>query len=157
MKHLFIDMDGTILPIVGFNGKITIENWDIDGLFNRNEPIYENIEAIEQMFAREDYTYHILSAVPTVRAIREKEEWLNQYYPLGNRHYVEFQRQTKGSFIYQYCRQNNINTEDCTLVDDELHNLIDVEKYGVKAIHISYVLSEKNAKTKCKKSSKRRI
>lgn len=154
MKHLFIDMDGTILPIVGHNGKITIEDWNIEGLFDRSEPIYDNIEAIEQMFAREDYTYHILTAVPSISAIREKEAWLNRYFPIGKRHYVEFQRQTKGSYIYQWCIQNNVNTDDCTLIDDELHNLIDVEKYDVKAIHISYVLSEKgkNAKKKCKKN-----
>ena len=28
MKHLFIDMDGTIVQLAGFDGKINVSNYD---------------------------------------------------------------------------------------------------------------------------------
>lgn len=159
MKHLFIDMDGTILPIVGYQGRITIADWNIKNLFNRHEPMYNNIEAIEQMFPQTEYEYHILTAVPTIEAIQEKEEWLNKYLPIKNRHYVVYQEQKKGDYIKSYCENNNIDPSNCTLVDDELHNLISVEEHGITAIHISYVLSEreKYGKQKCKRRNKKTI
>jgi len=139
MKHLFIDIDGVLVPLRGPDGRLTINDWNVSGLFNRHDPIMYNIKAITELLPMSEYTYHILSAVPTLHAIQEKEQWLDKYFNCKSRHYIEYLKQTKGELIYLQYILKGIAPTDCLLIDDELHNLINVETYGISAMHISYL------------------
>ena len=144
MKHLFIDMDGTIVQLAGFDGKINVSSYDEPDFFNHWEPINYMIEAIKEVFDPCRYTYHILSASPDIKGIMEKNRWLDKYYNVPDefRHFIIWKKEDKGEFIKKYCIDKGIDFYYCYLVDDDINNLISAELVGVNAYHTSRVLSE---------------
>lgn len=144
MKHLFIDMDGTIVQLAGFDGKVNVLNYDEPNFFNHWEPIRYMIEALWYVFDKEEFVWHILSASPNDKGIIEKNVWLDKHFHFcgNNRHFIIWKQEDKGEFIAKYCADNDIDPSDCYLVDDDINNLISAELIGANAYHTSRVLSE---------------
>lgn len=143
-KHIFIDMDGTIVPLIGDNGKVTQDNFSKDNFFDKELPLRTVIEALYNVFPSSEYIYHILSASPDTKGVTEKNRWLDKWFPVkdSNRHFVIWKQETKGQFLNKYCALKDIDIHECVLIDDDINNLIDVESYGVVSYHVSRLLSE---------------
>lgn len=143
-KHVFIDMDGTIVEIIGVDGKVSVKDFRIPGFFNRNRPNTYFMSCLKKVFPESEYEYHILSASPTQMGIIEKDKWLDKYFAIddANRHFIFWKLEKKNKFILKWCIKNGVQPEDCILVDDELQNLIECEWFGIVARHTSWVMCE---------------
>lgn len=102
------------------------------------------MQAILDLYSTEEYVYHILSASPGSQGDLEKTDWLDFYFPVPyqNRHFVRYPGENKAGFIEQYCKQNNINIQDCSLLDDTQRHLKEAEEIGVNAVHPAHLICE---------------
>ena len=84
MKHIFIDMDGTIAEYKGPNDKIIIEDYSkVFNMYISKRPVKIVLDAIKKLYENDEY--YIISAAPNERAIQEKDEWLDKYFPVKKR------------------------------------------------------------------------
>jgi hypothetical protein len=147
MKHLFIDMDGVIADYVNINtNKAIINDYNVPGIFLQKEPCQTMIKSIINLFPKEKYCYHILSASPTEMGIEEKNQWLDKYFNIEDRYFVKYPDESKAKFISEWCYLGNVNIEDCYLIDDTQRHLKEFELVGGNPIHPIHilVLNERN-------------
>lgn len=144
-KILWIDLDGTMNAFIDpLENRVIINDWTIPGRFINKKPIYIVFKAILQILNPKEYEYHILSQAPNGQSILEKDDWLDNYFPVPykNRHYIEFPHNNdKSGFIYNYCKDKNIPIENCTILEDTHKHLFDCEAIGMRALHISALIS----------------
>ena len=146
-KHLFIDMDGTITVFENDRGKIKT-NLDefTEKFFKTRKPCDIMILAIENVFDKSEWEYHILSNSPSKECTKGKNEWLDRYFPikLEYRHFLEGDkngcRELKSNAIVDWCFEHDVELKDVAFVDDEYKNLVDVECIHVASWHPSKVL-----------------
>lgn len=141
-KHVFIDMDGTIACFNSPENNVIISDWGVEGLFIKREPIQIVINGINQIFKSDEK--YILSAYPHEVSKKEKDEWLDKYFPLEShrRFYVPFPDGSKADFIMSFCIGKNIKPSDCILIDDEFKHLAEAEKLGIESWHVSRLICE---------------
>lgn len=141
MKHLFIDMDGVIADYVNIlTNKAIINDYNTPGIFLNKLPCKTMINGITNLFDKDYYVYHILSASPTEMGIAEKEIWLDKYFNIDNRHFVAYPDESKADFIVNWCSLNNVNITDCYLIDDAQRHLKEFELIGGNPIHPIHIL-----------------
>lgn len=142
MKNIFIDMDGVLADYIGPDGKVTMHDFNIPGFFFNKKPNNIIINAIFSIYPTKKYEYYILSACPTRVGIREKNEWLDKYFPVKyeNRYFVKYPGEDKAKSIKDICNKRNLELQSCLLIDDTHKHLCDVELIGVNAQHPANLL-----------------
>lgn len=138
MKYLFIDMDATICDFGVGDGRVIVSDFTNEkGFFLNKSPIKIVLKAIEVLFPRSKYEYHILSASPTEMGVEEKEVWLdkNFFIEKEKRHFVRYPDESKAVYIQNFCLKHNINPVDCVLLDDTQRHLEEAEGVGVYVMH----------------------
>lgn len=142
MKHIFIDMDGTIAEYKGPNDKIIIEDYSkVFNMYISKRPVKIVLDAIKKLYENDEY--YIISAAPNERAIQEKDEWLDKYFPVKkeNRYYIKYPVTDKASELEKILEKLNLNYEDVVLIDDHHDILKKVERMGIQVYHPSRIIS----------------
>lgn len=114
MKRLYLDMDGTIADLYRIDGWLERLESSDSNLFIECKPIITQAQLFE-VFPSNEYDISILSMTPkgcsdsyATDVIRQKNEWLDEYFPdLKKRIYKK----------YSY-NKNLKNSENSILVDD---------------------------------------
>ena len=139
MKHVAIDMDGVLCEYYHKKGSMNTTNFDIEGFFYERKPLNIVINAIKALF--KDRHLFILSASPTEMAIKEKNAWLDEYFPIEERYFINFPDGCKAQFLIDYAEKHNIPRNEILLIDDNHEILRKVEKAGFKVMHISRLIT----------------
>jgi hypothetical protein len=131
---IFIDMDGLVASYMG-----DMNNPDFsEGFFYNKKPIYHNIKAIYTIFG--DCPMAILSASPHETGIKEKNIWLNEHFPIKERHFIKYPDGCKAQFLIDYAEKHNIPRNEILLIDDDLSILRKVQGAGFQVWHPSTLL-----------------
>lgn len=72
--------------------------------------------------------------------MRDKEIWLDKYYPVIKDRLLVYEDKSKADTILQYCKEHGINVNDIVYVDDVIPFLREAERKGIKSFHISSFL-----------------
>ena len=143
VKHLLIDMDGTIAAYSSKSGKINISEFGI-GFFINKQPVKAILKAIYEEFPSSEYNYTILSHSPHTEANIEKSAWLVKYFnrPIYRTIFVKYPSENKEDYVNQYIIEENITKNDIILIDDDHNILRTVEREcGIQVYHPSYILT----------------
>jgi len=141
-KYVFWDIDGTLAPY-RFNDQIYIDNNKLlsdefnDDCFFYREPSKHMINVLKECQSKKNI---IISCAKSQREINNKRIWLNMWFFEIDDMYLIPETQNKYEIIINYCSTHNINIEDTIFVDDNIMNLIEAEKHGIKSYHISSFL-----------------
>lgn len=133
MKRLFIDMDGCIARF--YAKENCLEEMYEKNFFRTLDPYKRMISALLKFSSlHSDVEFCILSAYPhSPFAKEEKEEWLNEFFPVEKRIFMEA-GQNKSSFI------PDISKNDF-LLDDHTKNLLEWEEAGGTGIKVKNELN----------------
>ena len=143
MKHLLIDMDGTIAAYSSKSGKINISEFGI-GFFIDKQPVRAVLKAIYDEFPDSEYDYIIVSHSPSIEANIEKSMWLMKYFEkeLKDIYYVSYPDESKVDYINELIERNKWDRNKVFLIDDDHSILRDVEKRcNIQVYHPSYILT----------------
>lgn len=140
MKTVFIDQDGVLCSYADCNDKVCATEFPY-GFFLDRYPVLPVINKIWELYKNDHLV--ILSAVPHLEAIVEKNIWLDRHFPVKDRYFIMWKTQKKCDFIKEYCIENNVDIKDCILIDDEHEILRECEKIGCQVWHISRLLTLK--------------
>ena len=87
-KIVYLDMDGTIADLYGQAGWLEALRTEQDGLFSKCEPLTTQEELLSY-FPTEHFEIRICSMTPKEaseeyceRVIKEKNEWLDKFFPI---------------------------------------------------------------------------
>ncbi len=72
--------------------------------------------------------------------MRDKEIWLDKYYPVIKDRLLVYEDKSKADTILQYCKEHGINVNDIVYVDDVIPFLREAERKGIRSFHISSFL-----------------
>lgn len=126
--RLFIDMDGTLAELREDTAKTFMK----PGYFLRLRPYQSLITTLKRIRkARPDVEMFVLTTVHTVRAIQEKERWLNRFFPeidVLHRIYATSDK-PKGHFIPGGVQPTDV------LIDDHTPNLLAWQGIAIKAVN----------------------
>ena len=113
-KIVYLDMDGTIADLYGQAGWLEALRTEQDGLFSKCEPLTTQEELLSY-FPTEHFEIRICSMTPKEasdeyceRVIKEKNEWLDKFFPIIT---------TRIYMRYGY-NKNLKNSKNHILVDD---------------------------------------
>lgn len=123
MKHIFIDMDGTIAEYKGPNDKIIIEDYSkVFNMYISKRPVKIVLDAIKTLW-KWWILYNISSTKWTCNS--RKDEWLDKYFPVKkeNRYYIKYPVADKASELEKILEKLNLNYEDVVLIDDH-HDIL---------------------------------
>jgi len=140
MKTVFIDIDGTLSSLCDINDKINMTEFPT-GTFLTRLPVLPVIKAIVEAFPKGQYKHAILSACPHDQSIKEKNIWLDNYFPIEEKYFIKWKKENKADFIKNYCEVHNIDLQDIILIDDDHQILSECEALGVQVLHISRLLT----------------
>ena len=144
-KYIFWDIDGTLAPY-RFNGHVA----DPDG--TNNGMSLQEID--DHVFLLREPSHHMQHIIATCGAkkhiimghcqvemdMRDKEIWLDKYYPVIKDRLLVYEDKSKADTILQYCKEHGINVNDIVYVDDVIPFLREAERKGIKSFHISSFL-----------------
>ena len=144
-KYIFWDIDGTLAPY-RFNGHVA----DPDG--TNNGMSLQEID--DHVFLLREPSHHMQHIIATCGAkkhiimghcqvemeMRDKEIWLDKYYPVIKDRLLVYEDKSKADTILQYCKEHDINVNDIVYVDDVIPFLREAERKGIKSFHISSFL-----------------
>lgn len=136
MKRLFIDMDGCIAQ---FHAKQNyLEEMYEEEFFKKLDPYSRIIFALQDFEKKHpEVQMCILSAYPNSPfAKKEKIEWLDKYFPIKNRIFLEAGK-NKSEYICDL-------SKDDYLLDDYTKNLLEWERAGGKGIKVKNELNCKS-------------
>jgi len=140
-KNIFIDMDGVIaaqscLPII--NDEIDFANGEIHKWQKPVQPIIDKLTFL----AHEGYELYILSATANSIAYDEKQEWLDEHFPIPkNRRFFVNQGKHKAEMLDNLSRKFKLHKKDVVLIDDFHDILYKVQKRGMNSMHPSEFLT----------------
>lgn len=128
MKKLYIDMDGSIAQF--YESEQCLEAMYEEGFFRNLKPYSRIISALNLYVERNPETeVCILSAFPSSSfAKEEKEEWLNKFFPVSDRIFLEAGK-NKAEVVGKV-------TENDFLLDDYTRNLLEWTEAGGKGIKV---------------------
>lgn len=139
MKNVFIDLDNTLAA------NETCDNVDFTpGLYLNKKPIHIVIDAIKYLYEQENLT--IISVYSGGWDGRqEKIEWMRKNLPncmIKNApiliDYKDYR--TKADFIKDYAFMNNIDLNDCIIIDDKKKILQECKNIGIKALYPQQII-----------------
>lgn len=133
MKRLFIDMDGCIARF--YAAENYLEEMFEKDFFRTLDPYTRMILALRKFSEfHPDVILCILSACPLSSFAKgEKEEWLDAFFPVKNRIFLEA-GENKASFIPDI-------SKDDFLLDDHTRNLLEWEEAGGTGIKVKNELN----------------
>lgn len=144
-KYVFWDIDGTLAPY-RFNGHVADPDGTDNGMSLR--------EIEDGVFLTRNPSQHMQKVVATCGARKhivmghcqienekkQKEIWLNVYYPEITERLLVYEDQSKADTILQYCSERRIDLQDIVFIDDVIPFLREAERKGIKSFHISSFL-----------------
>jgi 5'(3')-deoxyribonucleotidase/predicted kinase len=139
-KYLLLDMDGTLACY----GKA---KYDIHGnsdfvsseLFKNLKPVQHVIDYVKEHFDMANV--YIITACANSIAWKEKNEWLDRYFPeipIENRLFVG-NKNYKHVFIEQFADMKKWKRNEVTLIDDFHETLAKCDEIGINAVHPSNI------------------
>jgi len=137
MKHIFLDMDGTLneyTNTVHFN-KVVFE----PGFFSKKRPLWMVLYYLQDLEAEK----YIISASPSEIHDDEKYKWLKRFCPFvptENIIITRWQEENKMDRLEQYLDALDLDRDDVYLIDDEHEYLRQAEKMGINPIHTSRLI-----------------
>lgn len=141
-KYILLDMDGTIAgygkPKLDSEGNSDFVNSE---LFLHLKPVKSVIDYVRNNFDCKNV--YIVTACANSIAWKEKNEWLDKYFPeipVENRHFVGNKRY-KHVFIKHFAIRNKWKLNEITLVDDFHETIEKAKKMGINCVHPSNVES----------------
>jgi len=140
-KNIFVDMDGVIaaqtcLPII--NNEIDFVNGEIHKWQKPVQPIIDKL----MFLAHEGYKLYILSATANSIAYEEKQQWLDEFFPIPKeRRFFVNQGKHKSEMLDNLRRKFKLNKSDVLLVDDFHDILYKVQERGMNSMHPSEFLT----------------
>lgn len=144
-KYVFWDIDGTLAPY-RFNGHISDPNRtnnDMslkeieDGIFLDGKPSKHMQKILNTCEAKQ---HIIMGHCQVEKEMKDKEIWLNKYYPIIKERLLVYEDKSKANTILEYCQKHNINLKDVVYIDDVIPFLREAEHKGIKSFHISSFL-----------------
>lgn len=139
-KHIFLDMDGTIVSYR--KGKLDIDgNTDMvnSHLFINANPVRHVINFVKDNFDLNNV--HIITAVANDIVLEEKVEWLKKHFPefhMENFHWCG-NKQYKHVYLKHLALKEKMKLNDITIIDDLHETLHKCNAIGVNAIHPSNI------------------
>lgn len=140
MKYLFIDMDGVVAEY-NVRGSVILDNWFEPDIFLQMKPVMPVINKIYELSKRDDISLFILSAIPSREASDEKIAWLVRYMPFIKQVNWYFVGETKRKLDYLDEICYNIDRSKVYLLEDNHESLVEAEKRGYNAVHVSTFLA----------------
>lgn len=145
-KFVFWDIDGTLVPY-RFNNHVTAsdsyENGmsikEIEeGIFLKRKPsrFMQRVLTDANVTNKNIVIGHFIND----KEIRDKQEWLNIYFPMIEERIWVYNNNSKSDYIIEYCKKNNINLKDVVFIDDVIKFLREAESKGIESWHISSFL-----------------
>jgi FMN phosphatase YigB (HAD superfamily) len=152
MKLAFFDMDGTLCsPQYLVDGKLEIglpEGW-VEYCVEKGSDTYEDCKPVRIVgdYARklkeDGRKLYVLSTVQTSFEYDAKKSFLDQHYPgLFEALLTVSQDEYKWKVITKMAEKMHVGPEDCELVEDTYLTLIEAAGRGIKATHISSLMSD---------------
>lgn len=144
-KYVFWDIDGTLAPY-RFNGHISDPNGTNngmslkeieDGIFLDRKPSKHMQKILNTCEAKQ---HIIMGHCQVEKEMKDKEIWLNKYYPIIKERLLVYEDKSKANTILEYCQKHNINLKDVVYIDDVIPFLREAEHKGIKSFHISSFL-----------------
>ncbi len=136
IKWIFVDMDNTIAE------NVTCENVDFyDGLYLTKRPINIVIQGILNLY--KDCNYIILSkADGGIQGMMEKRAWLHKYFPYAYSTLIINVNDVKSEYIASFIIQNNLDPEECLLIDDKKSILQDCARLGINVKYPQQIICD---------------
>ena len=139
-KYLLLDMDGTLacygkakLDIHGNSDFVSSE------LFKNLKPVKHVIDFVKEHYDMNNV--YIVTACANSIAWKEKNEWLDKYFPeipVENRMFVG-NKNFKHVFIEQFAHKMKWDLKDVCLIDDFHDTLRKCDEIGINAVHPSNI------------------
>lgn len=141
-KHIFIDMDGVLATyrvLQKFDGKVDFVN---NEKFRHLEPVKVIIDKFKELAAKKGKELYILSAIPTNISMNEKNDWLDEHFPIDpKRRWYPNAAKHKPEMLEGLRKMYKLEKKDVVLVDDTHDTLYAVESLGMRSMHISEFLT----------------
>lgn len=146
IKHVFLDMDGTLNPFESPTGEIDVQTFG-SGYFIRKKPLYAVLWGILDKYGHAEK--YIISATPGAEApekgfLDEKNKWLDSkpvssILPIKpeNRYFIRFKVDDKVDILMNIIDELGLKKEEVLLVDDEFKILVKAERMGINAMNPS--------------------
>ena len=152
-KYIFFDVDGVLSAPCYYNkntGEYGIgfddQGWR-DYLEEYKQDAYKDCKAVGAIYdfingLNSDVTKYVLSSVENENEANAKIKFLDNKYPnMFEAYYFVKSDDEKIKHIIEFAHDNNIDIDECTLVDDTYLLLLKAHNNGIRAIHISNILA----------------
>lgn len=153
-KYAFFDVDGVLSAprfinqdnefVIGFDEA----GWK-NYLNTYNEDAYQYCDSIPQIdkylysLYEENVELYVLSAISQENEILAKKKYLDRKYPgVFKEYYFVYSSSEKVPLIENFCKQRNINKNQCMLIEDTFDILLEAHNHDIVSIHISNILSD---------------
>lgn len=108
-----------------------------DGIFLDRKPSKHMQKILNTCEAKQ---HIIMGHCQVEKEMKDKEIWLNKYYPIIKERLLVYEDKSKANTILEYCQKHNINLKDVVYIDDVIPFLREAEHKGIKSFHISSFL-----------------
>ena len=146
--EIYLDMDGTIVEFLLDNDN----NFLKDGEYLKKKPISPILYIMKKI--KEKYPlikFKILSCAGTNQMKKEKNEWIDKYIPyicnedriIFSKENGEYSNENSDIVKAEYLSNVSVNSNIIMFIDDDVRNLIKVQKLGknnIIPIHVTSVL-----------------
>lgn len=154
IKYIFFDVDGVLSApsyfdsdinsqVIGFSdqGWNKYLNKEKENAYKDCKPLIQIIEFINQLL--DSYcSLYVLSATENQIEADSKTVFLNNNYPhIFKEYYYVKNDNEKIEFIENFCKENNIEINNCLIVDDTYSLLLQAHCKGICSTHISNILA----------------
>ena len=139
---LFVDMDGTLTE---WRKACSIEHLYLDGYFYTLKPNVELIGYLNNI--KNKIEVYIASSYITEKSVKEKNDWLDKYFPIENEHRIFVPNNiNKSQYIINHLKEPI--SKNYILLDDFTPNLIEWENAGGTSIKALNGINRKEGKWK---------
>lgn len=134
-KYVFWDIDGTLAPYrfnnhvadpTGTSNGMSLQEIE-DGVFLARKPSKHMQNVLNTCNAEENI---VMGHCQVEKEIKDKQIWLDKYYPVIKERLLVYQDKSKADTILQYCKMHNIDLNDVVYVDDVVRFLQEAERKG---------------------------
>ena len=152
-KYAFFDVDGVLSAprFINKNNEFVI-GFDSDGWIEYlniyKQDAYQYCDTIAQLdkyinsLVNDNVELYVLSAISNEIEILAKNKYLDEKYPnIFKEYYYVYSSNDKVPFIENFCKEKNINPNQCMLIEDTFDILLEAHNHNIISIHISNVLS----------------